>query len=242
MVGNRMKPHLPKEKIKGVLFDVYNTLIFRYKSDLEMVLEILPPFTSKPSAQEQVKARNAVMDYYNEERHQDWAVTENNKFWRIFYSKYLEALNIEDPELILAEKLAFWSRSVKSYRVEKDAIKVINTLTGRKYRVGLLSNWDTSLKSMCSQLNLSADMILASDEIGIRKPDPRIFEIGCQQLGLKPESVLYVGDSLRKDIAGSRAAGMYAAWFTPKGKKIPYGFEPEPHLVISGMIDLLLYL
>jgi FMN phosphatase YigB (HAD superfamily) len=47
-----------------------------------------------------------------------------------------------------------------------------------------------------------------SDQVGIAKPDPRIFQITLEKTGLQPSEVVYVGDSV-EDIQGSQAAGIH---------------------------------
>lgn len=47
-----------------------------------------------------------------------------------------------------------------------------------------------------------------SDEIGYGKPDPRIFLMAAEMLGLKPSSILHVGDNLENDVRGAQSAGM----------------------------------
>jgi putative hydrolase of the HAD superfamily len=52
-----------------------------------------------------------------------------------------------------------------------------------------------------------------SEEIGIRKPDPRIFQYAADALRIRPAECLYVGDSYRNDIIGAKTAGMQACWY-----------------------------
>lgn len=48
--------------------------------------------------------------------------------------------------------------------------------------------------------------------LGAAKPDPRIFEHACRQVGTEPAETLHVGDDLHLDVRGARAAGLRAAW------------------------------
>jgi putative hydrolase of the HAD superfamily len=49
-----------------------------------------------------------------------------------------------------------------------------------------------------------------SSRVGVRKPDPRIYRVALDQLGLPPTEVLYVGDRLLEDVKGPKALGMRA--------------------------------
>jgi len=58
------------------------------------------------------------------------------------------------------------------------------------------------------------DAVLVSDAFGLRKPRREIFEAVLEQLGVPPGETLHVGDSLRADVGGARAAGLRTAWIT----------------------------
>ncbi|MFH1567154.1 MAG: HAD family hydrolase, partial [Gemmatimonadota bacterium] len=59
--------------------------------------------------------------------------------------------------------------------------------------------------------------VLLSEEVGVRKPDPRIFHQACAALGAEPGKVVYVGDSYRNDVVGARNAGLLSCWYNPGG-------------------------
>jgi putative hydrolase of the HAD superfamily len=63
---------------------------------------------------------------------------------------------------------------------------------------------------------------LSSRELGIGKPDVRIFHLACERLGVLPAQVLHVGDDLHLDVHGARDAGLQALWLHrpdhPKGE------------------------
>jgi putative hydrolase of the HAD superfamily len=59
--------------------------------------------------------------------------------------------------------------------------------------------------------------VIESAVVGIRKPDPRIFLLGVEALGLKPEEVTVVGDSLDKDIIPAHEAGCQTIWLRGDG-------------------------
>ena len=69
--------------------------------------------------------------------------------------------------------------------------------------------------------------IVISEEVGLAKPDPAIFDLALERAG-RPErsTVLVVGDSLSSDIAGGAAAGLDTCWFNPSGTANGHGVEP----------------
>ncbi|HYM38984.1 MAG TPA: HAD family hydrolase [Thermoplasmata archaeon] len=87
------------------------------------------------------------------------------------------------------------------------------------YRIGLVSNtgrtWGRFLRPIQDDLGVGKffDDRVFSDEIGIRKPEPQIFEAALEHLGLRPEQVVHVGDDVLADVTGSKGVGMRAVWF-----------------------------
>jgi putative hydrolase of the HAD superfamily len=58
------------------------------------------------------------------------------------------------------------------------------------------------------------DLMLFSDEVGIRKPNLKIFQIATQKLQTKPCSIVHVGDNLKSDVWGAKEAGFKAILLT----------------------------
>jgi FMN hydrolase / 5-amino-6-(5-phospho-D-ribitylamino)uracil phosphatase len=54
--------------------------------------------------------------------------------------------------------------------------------------------------------------VLAAGELGVAKPDPRVFAAACERLRLPPGAILHAGDDLVTDVAGALGAGLQAAW------------------------------
>jgi YjjG family noncanonical pyrimidine nucleotidase len=65
------------------------------------------------------------------------------------------------------------------------------------------------------------DQLVVSDDVGVSKPEKRIFEIALERLDVGPEDAVMVGDSWANDIAGAAGAGIRAVWFNPERKPIP---------------------
>jgi putative hydrolase of the HAD superfamily len=51
--------------------------------------------------------------------------------------------------------------------------------------------------------------------VGVEKPDPRIFRMALERMGIEPEDAVYVGDVYEIDVVGARAAGMRAYLIDP---------------------------
>ena len=94
--------------------------------------------------------------------------------------------------------------------------------------IGIISNWDTSLPDkLKSFFTIEFSPIIGSEKIKICKPDPRIFEFAINEVGFKPEEIVFVGDSLKLDIEPALSMGIdailvdrYNDYPYYKGKKI----------------------
>lgn len=95
-------------------------------------------------------------------------------------------------------KLFDWSKDVLKSLIEKG------------YEVALLSNWDLSCRELIKNLGIFDlfDYVIISSEIGIEKPDERIFKRLMEKSGYKANEILYVGDNYYDDVEGSRKVGI----------------------------------
>ncbi len=84
----------------------------------------------------------------------------------------------------------------------------------RRYRLGIVSNFYGNLGTVCHNAGIHPffSVIVDSTRVGCSKPDPRIFQSALDELALAPADVVFVGDSLPRDMAGARAIGMPHIW------------------------------
>jgi len=87
----------------------------------------------------------------------------------------------------------------------------------RRYRLGIVSNFYGNLATVSdnAQVRRYFGVIVDSARVGLSKPDPRIFMKALDALGIDPGRAVMVGDSLARDMAGARSAGMAHIWLTP---------------------------
>jgi putative hydrolase of the HAD superfamily len=83
--------------------------------------------------------------------------------------------------------------------------------------------------------------VVISGEVHIAKPDPAVFALAVQKLGLDPQQVWHVGNSLAEDVGGAKSAGVTSVWLN-RGIKIRTAQEPVPDYEIHSLralVDLL---
>ena len=87
----------------------------------------------------------------------------------------------------------------------------------QRYRLGIVSNFYGNLPTVCDNAKVRRyfGVIVDSAQVGFLKPDPRIFLAAVKALGIEPSRTVMVGDSLARDMAGARAAGMAHIWLAP---------------------------
>ena len=102
--------------------------------------------------------------------------------------------------------------SPRAWRVFEDVEETLAALKSAGYGLAIVSNWDSRMPRLLGTLGLAGyfDAVLCSAEAGVEKPDPRIFEMAAEALGLPAEQILHVGDLAREDYHGARGAGMKA--------------------------------
>jgi haloacid dehalogenase superfamily, subfamily IA, variant 3 with third motif having DD or ED/haloacid dehalogenase superfamily, subfamily IA, variant 1 with third motif having Dx(3-4)D or Dx(3-4)E len=85
----------------------------------------------------------------------------------------------------------------------------------KKYQTGLITNGRTDIQyGKIDRMGIRGhfDIILVSEEAGVKKPDAVIFRMALQALGLSPEQCVYVGDHPVNDVAGAANVGMKTIW------------------------------
>lgn len=89
----------------------------------------------------------------------------------------------------------------------------------KKYPMVLVSNFYGNIETVLKDFGIDQlfSKIIESAVVSVRKPDPKIFELGVEALGLKPDQVVVFGDSLKKDILPAEQAGCQAIWVKGKG-------------------------
>jgi len=122
-------------------------------------------------------------------------------------------------------------------------------ISNAQFYTPLILRW--FLKSDLIDLGFEKDLLLYSYEIGRAKPSSRLFDLAASRLrkmGKAPETVLYVGNDLQKDILPAKQAGFQTALFAGDARSLRPGIEDPAHrevsadLVITELSQLLPHL
>jgi putative hydrolase of the HAD superfamily len=165
----------------------------------------------------------------------EWAPAYRRDAWR----DGLRAAGVRDADL-LADPLsnAFRRRFREHCPPYLDAAPALEGLEP-DYVLGVATNGPVDvqrLKLTVSGLRRFFRVVVASTEVGVGKPDRRIFDVAVAQLGVPSGDVLVVGDSLEKDVAGAAAAGLRCVWVNRLGSARDAG--PIPAAEIRSLREL----
>jgi putative hydrolase of the HAD superfamily len=112
----------------------------------------------------------------------------------------------------------------RSWALHDDAVPCLERMRADGRRVGIITNGDLSFQqSKVERVGLAplVEQVIASGELGIAKPDRRIFEHACRVFGVAPAGAAYVGDRLATDAIGAAEAGLTGVWLDRNREATP---------------------
>lgn len=231
--------------MKGVFFDLGGTL---------RIVE------QAPAHQERAKLRMAQLagaedaDAFLgmvEERYKpyrEWALSENREAGDYeLWEKWLAPEMGRDRLREACHELTYQYRQVKGLRrVVDGGREVIEALSARGYRLGIISNLigEEEIPNWLREDGLAPyfSAVVLSSVCHIRKPDPAIYRMGCERLGLEASQCVSIADNLGRDITGAKAAGIGAnvLFISPeKLAKKAVTDENRPDYIVHRFLDIL---
>jgi putative hydrolase of the HAD superfamily len=154
-----------------------------------------------------------MSDYYRERDTEFIEYTVKNVLVNILEERGFQAI----PDSILTQSLADMHLITQAHWIpEDDALNTLAKLRQCGYRLALISNAsdDPNTQVLVDKLGAREyfEVIISSAAMGIRKPNPKIFQEALERMHLSPENVAMVGDRLGADILGARNAGIFSIW------------------------------
>lgn len=167
------------EKIKWIFFDVGSTLV-----DESMVYQSRFEKIAESANVSKDYVFQKTIEYYKDNKKGDLKVANH--------------LGVELPK---------WEHQYEI--LYKDTETCLKTLS-QEYKIGIIANQDFGTEKRLKNFGIMQyiDIIIASAEEGVAKPDIRIFEIALKRAGCKPEQSVMVGDRIDNDIVPAKKVGM----------------------------------
>jgi HAD superfamily hydrolase (TIGR01509 family) len=191
-----------------VVFDVGGTLLgFHEAAPFREFLEQ----AGLPASEEEVRRFHrrlisVIVDQRDAAQGQGAKGAELDAWWRGNFAKTWP----DRPDL--AEKMFGWLTAGRFDRLFPDAVPALIALRDVGMPMAVLSNWGTHLHDVLRRFGLAGcfEFITVSAEVGLAKPDRRIFDLVVAQANRPRQRLLYVGDHIGDDIEGARGAGLDA--------------------------------
>ena len=98
-------------------------------------------------------------------------------------------------------------------------VETLGQLRDEGYRMSIISNSDGRLEQELHDMGMESyfERVYDSEVVGVRKPEPGIYELALKELGLQPEEALFVGDMFHIDIWGANRVGIPGLHLDPLG-------------------------
>jgi putative hydrolase of the HAD superfamily len=223
---------------KVIIFDIDNTLIYRLPRPAETLLAFAREkgLPTHPDALQRGERRNFAY-YADGQADEERALYGSEQFRRNYSAALLRAMcATDDVTPWLDEAL---TRLVETPRIEScpdQTRQVVRQLYEAGYHLAAVSNRDGDLRPLLAAHGLSTyfTFTLSGGRAGVYKPNPEIFQIALQTLGVSPAAALAVGDSYDADIVGAQQADITAVLLDP------IGIFPEARCRVIKSLDELI--
>jgi len=208
--------------IRAVIFDLDDTLIDHTTAIRAAVTELYgqrPELTSKfPDEPSFQKAWVSVQDKYYPSylrgslSHAEQKILRIRELWQPLANLSEEGcFQIYDHfQMLYAQK----------WQLFPDTLPCLANLFPMK--LGLITNgWENQRRKLeLEELHKKFEIVVISSEVGMAKPDPRIFKMACAALSVSPAEAVYVGDLYDLDVQGAQGAGLLPIWLRRKAEHL----------------------
>ena len=206
--------------VRAVFFDAIGTLIAPVVHPAHTYIEVASRYGAElPEGLISGRFRAAFQREEEADEQAGWRVDEERERqrWRRIVATCLS--EVSDIESCFRDLWEHFSRP-EAWRPHPQAAEVLAELQARGLVVGIASNFDARLLSVLEEigeLSLVRGCCVISSLVGFRKPAAEFFEAVVASANSPHQSVLFVGDQPRNDVAGARAAGLRAVLYDPDG-------------------------
>ena len=194
-----------------LLFDMDDTLTATHNGfeNAYRNLSARDPETFRPDCEEEKKDLRRLIYHYT--FLEAW---KKQEFYPVFCKKW----GLRNPPATLAEfEVPFREEHIRNISLFPWTVPVLEALRQKGVRMAMVTNgWSWVQRKKLEKTGISHffEEIAIAEEVGVSKPDPRIFLQTAERLGVAPGDCLFVGNDPTTDIAGARASGIDSLWIT----------------------------
>lgn len=226
--------------IRAIVFDLHDTLAHRDPSAMAVAQTAVSAYLksrgyeiSEKDLAEAARRRatGIIRTLHSQNKEVSFA------YW---WKGLLHELGIEYDEELGIQMSDLYSNTLAGFIHLLPGVKDMLEFLNGKFRLGLISNslaenTRKDLKVLSITGNL--DSIVISSDMGIRKPDPRIFLYALEQLNIAAGDAIFVGDNFQEDIVGAKGVGMKTVLVTGESSMQPV--DTEPDFVVARSVDIM---
>ncbi len=200
--------------IKGVFFDLYQTLIHYDPPREEIIAQALTEFgiEQKPEIFREpiVTADEFIYGEIARKPLSARSTEEKMALYARHQAIMLKESGIDADENLIMKLLARMQQTSLNLVLFDDVAPTLNDLKKQGLTLGLISNVEDNMADTLEKLGLTSllDVIVTSQDAGTGKPNPEIFLEALKRAGIQPGEALYIGDQYQVDVIGARNAGM----------------------------------
>ncbi len=136
-------------------------------------------------------------------------------------------------------KVPAWRHDLEA--LYPDSKEVLQRLS-QKYKIGILANQDFGTEQRLTDFNVHQyiNLVIASAEEGVAKPDLRIFQIALDRANCKPEEAVMIGDRIDNDIIPANKIGMTTVWIKQGFGSYaePKTAEEQPDYIVNSLAEI----
>ena len=166
---------------------------------------------------------------------------------KIMWAEALAQHGIEDDDLALACASEFHRHRNELTQPYPGAVTLLKSLRERGIKIGMITNgFAVTHREKIAILGIEQyfDAMLLSDEVGMIKPDPKIFLHACELLGSDPTETAMVGDRYDRDVIGAQEVGMFTVLINYHRMTLEPGMRPPDAIVdtideVGGVLPLV---
>lgn len=217
----------------AISFDLDNTLFDRHSSLLALasrLIEFFPAALDGIAHEQVVKSIVAADAQGYTRREQAMLILSQDRMWK----------TAPRPD----ELRAFWTRHFPECIVpEPDLRHTLSRLSDCGLKLAIASNgWSKIQRRKLDSLGVETffDVIVIEEEVGIEKPDPKMFQLVSAALKISPGQIWHVGDHPVNDVLGSTLAGLEAVWLA-RIEHWPLD-SGQPRMRINSLAELIQFL
>lgn len=191
-------------KYTAVIFDLFGTLVPNMSlSEHRAVLTRMAHVLSAPSDD----FTQLWFDTFNERSTGIFQSPDDN----VAYICRTLGISVNETKAKRATRIRF-DYSVRSMVPRSDAIETLSHLQCEGFKTGVISDCSAEVPAIWKDTPFVKliDVAVFSCLVGVKKPDPRIYQLTANQLGIKPEKCLYIGDGSSQELTGASQVGMHA--------------------------------